>query len=301
MILHRIPARIDPACVRALAEPGTSGLESVTLDQDWNGEPVPVSARVLLLLDDAYLHLAVSVVAPGPARTLDDPVPGRFRAGLWQGDVVELFLCDVDGAGYREYHLSPAGEWWMGCFSAPRVEMPVEMPAEMPVKMPAGMPAGMTVEVPAETPLGSDDMICPDGSGGPPARTGELAPGVEPQVAVWTSRCRNGWRGTLSLPEALLPPGVRGALAGPGRALAGVGEALVPPRLRGNLTAILGEPRTFLSLVPLPGERPDFHQPGHFPLAVEKAAPARYWKARLGVARPGAGDPRTGRSFTAPG
>lgn len=285
MILHRIPTCIDPARVRAFAEPGTSGLEIVTLDHDWNGAFAPVSVGIVLLLDDAHLHLAVSVVAPGPARILDNTVPGRFRAGLWQGDVVELFLREVNGEGYREYHLSPAGEWWMGRFSAPRVEMPAETPAETA----------------AEAAPGSDGGTRADAADRSLRRAEEVAPGVEPQVAVWTEECRKGWRGTLSLPEALLPPGFRGALEGPGRAVAGEGATLVPPRLRANLTAILGEPRTFLSLVPLPGERPDFHQPGLFPSVIEKAAPARCWKARPGVARQGAGSPRTGRSFPAAG
>jgi len=238
VILHQLRTRVDPRRVRAVVECGAAGLETVTLDRGWDGEPAPVSARIVLLLDDVYLHLAVSVVSPGPARTLDDPVPGRCRAGLWQGDVVELFLCDVDGEGYREYHLSPAGEWWMGCFSAPRVKMAADMATELP----AGMP-----------------------------------PGDAPGVAVWTEASQAGWRGTLSLPETLLPPGFRGVVDGLGRTAAEERGTLGPPRLRAHLTAILGEPRTYLSLVPLPGERPDFHQPRLFPAVAGAAAVAGDW------------------------
>jgi hypothetical protein len=89
------------------------------LDRDWRGAPAPVKVRALLVLDDAHLHLATWL--PGPVLLSADAVPGRFRSGLWRTDVVELFLGDVEGEGYREYHLSPDGEWWMGCFSAPRI------------------------------------------------------------------------------------------------------------------------------------------------------------------------------------
>lgn len=46
--------------------------------------------------------------------------PGIFHEGLWQLDVLELFLVDQGGIGYQEINLSPAGAWWSCKFSSYR-------------------------------------------------------------------------------------------------------------------------------------------------------------------------------------
>jgi hypothetical protein len=179
--------------------------------------PAAPAAQVALVLDDSFLHLAAWVA--GPAWFEKDAVPGRFRSGLWQRDVVELFLCDLKGDGYREYHLSPGKEWWMGTFFGPRVEDP----------------------------------------GGPWPPDRPAASGIAASVAPEG----DGWRGLLSLPWALLPPGFPGACDAILDAAAGAVD------LRANVTAIVGrDPRCYLSVTPLPGERPDFHQPRCFPKVV---------------------------------
>jgi hypothetical protein len=205
------------------------------LDRDWRGVPAPVMVHALLVLDDACLHLAAWL--HGPAWVFADAVPGRYRRGLWQRDVVELFLCDREGDGYREYHLSPGGEWWMGCFSAPRI--PALGDGALDDEAVVGR--GVQVRMPSReaSVRGSGDAVERGGQvfGGPGG---------------------GGWRGALSLPRELLPPGFvdiceRAAVC------------------RANLAAVIGcDPRRFLSLVPLPGNRPDFHQPELFPhLTVE--------------------------------
>lgn len=49
-----------------------------------------------------------------------NPVPGRFREGLWERDVLELFLSSQADQRYQEFNLSPAGEWWSCLFTSPR-------------------------------------------------------------------------------------------------------------------------------------------------------------------------------------
>jgi hypothetical protein len=217
------------AASRLLAEDLLHSDAAQALDRDWQGTPVERPPRVLLVLDDTHLHFAAWM--PGPGWSFDDAVPGRFRAGLWQRDLVELFVRDPVGEGYREYHLSPAGEWWMGCFTAPRKEA-----RDGAMMLPA-----------------------------PPDRGQSALTLVE--------RAPAGWQGVLSLPRELLPPGFTELLVAP------PGPPPVPlawPLAAGpigsvsavaaNLAAMVGEaPRHFLSLGPLPGERPDFHQPARFP------------------------------------
>ena len=44
----------------------------------------------------------------------------EFLAGLWNGNVVELFLCNPDNGRYLEVHLAPTGQWWACIFTAVR-------------------------------------------------------------------------------------------------------------------------------------------------------------------------------------
>jgi hypothetical protein len=44
---------------------------------------------------------------------------GEFVEGLWNEDVVELFVMNSSG-GYQEFNLSPAGAWWTCAFSSYR-------------------------------------------------------------------------------------------------------------------------------------------------------------------------------------
>ena len=37
---------------------------------------------------------------------------GQFVEGLWQADVIELFVREPSSAGYHEINLAPTGAWW---------------------------------------------------------------------------------------------------------------------------------------------------------------------------------------------
>lgn len=212
------------------------GERCLRLDRDWRGMPASAMVHALLVLDDVSLHFVAWL--PGPAWQYADAVAGRFRPGLWQRDVVEMFLCDREGDGYREYHLSPGGEWWMGCFSSPRVAT-------------AGDASRGDQPMPP-----AQEMAQGVGIGGRPHQSAdEAAPGVS--VAVESDG--DGWRGGLSLPRCLLPPGFSEACDAASCADRATG-------LSANVAAIVGrDTRHFLSVTPLPGVRPDFHQPRTFP------------------------------------
>ena len=64
---------------------------------------------------------------------------------------------------------------------------------------------------------------------------------------------RRGWSARIMLPWRIVPPGLRAL----------------------NAFLIAGEPRRHLAYHPLPGERPDFHQPERFPsVRVDAGSPA---------------------------
>jgi hypothetical protein len=56
---------------------------------------------------------------------------GGFAEGLWEGDVVELFMLNPATGFYMEFNLSPCGAWWCCAFDAPRVRA-AGFPAPLP-------------------------------------------------------------------------------------------------------------------------------------------------------------------------
>lgn len=57
--------------------------------------------------------LRVTYVLEGDIDRLRIPPqrPARVVEGLWRQTCCELFIADEDGPGYREFNLSPSGEW----------------------------------------------------------------------------------------------------------------------------------------------------------------------------------------------
>lgn len=46
---------------------------------------------------------------------------GEFYEGLWEEQVLELFLTADSGDAYQEFNLSPSGAWWTQLFTSHRV------------------------------------------------------------------------------------------------------------------------------------------------------------------------------------
>jgi hypothetical protein len=56
---------------------------------------------------------------------------GRFVEGLWEADVVELFLLNPETGFYAEFNLGPRGGWWCCSFRSPRARVD-ESPNPLP-------------------------------------------------------------------------------------------------------------------------------------------------------------------------
>lgn len=66
-------------------------------------------------------YLILTGVFHGTAQ-FDQSLPrGSFHAGLWEHDVLELFIRDAHSKAYQEFNLSPSGAWWSALFSEYRM------------------------------------------------------------------------------------------------------------------------------------------------------------------------------------
>lgn len=61
-----------------------------------------------------------AAMKPGPLDVFQSKGK-EFTAGLWNGNVVELFLLNPDNNRYLEVHLAPTAQWWACVFTAVRV------------------------------------------------------------------------------------------------------------------------------------------------------------------------------------
>ncbi len=83
------------------------------------GKPIdPQSPRFFIAIDDDHLQFTARFSVQA---VFDSSVAvGSFFEGLWNQDVIELFLIDDGGKAYQEINLSPSGAWWTARFSSYR-------------------------------------------------------------------------------------------------------------------------------------------------------------------------------------
>ena len=82
------------------------------LDRTWNGEALAEADVGNVALSSAGERLALSWDIPlaAPGRAPD--TPAGFTDGLWEHDVVELFLADAsESERYFELEIGPRGHW----------------------------------------------------------------------------------------------------------------------------------------------------------------------------------------------
>lgn len=101
----------DLSCEDALALP----MQSVSTL--WNGKPAPYRFEFsFTVTPDCFLFCARSSLTPW----LFYANRGEYYEGLWERDVIELFITEESGESYREIHLSPNCLWWNARFQSYR-------------------------------------------------------------------------------------------------------------------------------------------------------------------------------------
>ncbi|HQH27349.1 MAG TPA: hypothetical protein PLP17_08140 [Oligoflexia bacterium] len=99
-------------------------LAPFAITSDWYGAPLPQPVLIYLAVDPAAIHFGAQVMsAPSCDMAL---APGSFVEGLWEEDVIELFIKDDGSARYQEFNLAPSGAWWTAVFSEYRIRVHTE-------------------------------------------------------------------------------------------------------------------------------------------------------------------------------
>ena len=104
--------------------------EPITFEKDWFGQSLVNAPTIFILLSDERLYFGAKWGRP--AGGAQPPLGrGAFVEGLWEAEVVELFLGTLGSTIYQEINLSPQGAWWSCLFSSKRsrsVETPTPIP-----------------------------------------------------------------------------------------------------------------------------------------------------------------------------
>lgn len=99
------------------------------LDREWNGSVISEPPEVYLVVTgDRLCFLACSSLllhaAPGSQ-------VGDFVQGLWDYEVIELFVGLVNSQAYLEVNLALNGAWWLSLFNSYRVPAAPELLGEL--------------------------------------------------------------------------------------------------------------------------------------------------------------------------
>jgi hypothetical protein len=96
-------------------------LPRMVLARTHNGAKSPISLEYTFAIDLRNIYLGV--FNANQFQNVQKYPKESFVEGLWEQDVIELFLRDDTTENYQELQLSPSGAWWTSAFSAPRVKM----------------------------------------------------------------------------------------------------------------------------------------------------------------------------------
>ena len=97
----------------------TLDLSWSSMERDWYGEHVGVSAAFTVALDQEDLWFIAS--REQKPMVLPDALPHEFTPELWRYDVAELFIKDMSSDRYLEFNLAPNGAWWSAEFKRARL------------------------------------------------------------------------------------------------------------------------------------------------------------------------------------
>ena len=92
-----------------------AGLTHLPLERTVHNEPVKPVVHFILAASEENLFFGGywdKVFAKEP-----EDKKGDFVEGLWESEVLEVFLANSSGTDYVEFNINPSGQWWGAHFS----------------------------------------------------------------------------------------------------------------------------------------------------------------------------------------
>lgn len=89
---------------------------------DWRGSRLKKPFSWHLTKTNAALYILIEL--PNAASDIQINSAGDFVEGLWERDLVEIFLGQANSASYQEWNLSADGAWWAMSFKSYRERDP---------------------------------------------------------------------------------------------------------------------------------------------------------------------------------
>jgi hypothetical protein len=100
----------EPANEHVLSE-----LEFTPITLDWFGNTINHRVEYRVIIDP--VHVTFSFQTDLNPDFDNSCSSGEFVEGLWERDVVEIFIAeDGDSTRYQEFNLAPSGAWWSQVF-----------------------------------------------------------------------------------------------------------------------------------------------------------------------------------------
>lgn len=106
-----------PPCTLFSYDPEPSEIfeyAKIPVSGDWSGKNIPFEFSFFFAVSPRAVFFGADIARI--CTSLSQSRTGEFTPGLWERDVIELFLADDIEAGYQEFNLAPNGAWWTSAF-----------------------------------------------------------------------------------------------------------------------------------------------------------------------------------------
>lgn len=115
-MIHQLQVKRNRIGLAEVFELPPSELAPIEISEDWHKRPLKSPLRFRVCVDQDSLIFAAEIPLGADflrvQSTSPEPRMGEYVEGLWEADVVELFLFRENSLSYTEFNLGPSAAWW---------------------------------------------------------------------------------------------------------------------------------------------------------------------------------------------
>ena len=108
----------DPACTVFQHEPTWNEVFAtppIFVSECWHHRALPFTFAFVFAISPKRIYFGG--IGDFAATSKPESHRNHFTEGLWESDVVELFLADGNTNRYQEFNVAPNGAWWTAAFN----------------------------------------------------------------------------------------------------------------------------------------------------------------------------------------